>query len=98
MTLVRDLARARAVFQARTLEAILTEGKYMRHPLDGNAIAADEHYDADEIGTEDGQPCGRYPEPDEDQPRGYRPKPCQGVMVYDECGCCIQCDTCGEYA
>ena len=34
-----------------------------------------------EIGTEDGQPCNRFPEPDEDQPRGYRHKRCNGVMV-----------------
>lgn len=47
-----------------------------------------------EIGTEDGQPCNRVPEPDEDAPRGYRPRPCKGVMV-DEDGVVI-CDTCGE--
>lgn len=45
-----------------------------------------------EIGHEDGQTCGRYHEPDEDAPRGYRPKPCTGAMVED-CGANI-CDTC----
>ncbi len=33
MTLLRDLARARAVFQARTLETILTEGNPMTDTL-----------------------------------------------------------------
>ena len=50
----------------------------------------------DDIGTEHGQTCGRYAEPDEDAPRGYRPKPCQGVMDDNE-GEAI-CDTCGEVA
>lgn len=56
----------------------------------------DEHHD---IGHEEGKTCGRYPEPDEDQPRGYRPKPCQGVMTRDcnEYGeGWVECDTCGE--
>jgi len=48
-----------------------------------------------EIGTEEGQPCLRYPEPDGDEPRGYRPKPCGGVMV--ECQADgIYCDTCND--
>ena len=51
-----------------------------------------------EIGTQDGEICGRYPEPDEDAPRGYKPKPCKGVMEIEPCQCCIQCDTCGEFA
>ena len=73
----------------------------MRHPLDGNAIAADAHYaQPDEIGTEDGETCGRYPEPDEDMPRGYKPKPCDGTMnrtcTFDDR--LIACDTCGEIA
>ena len=51
----------------------------MRHHLDGNAIAADAHYDQpDEIGHEEGATCNRIHEPDEDAPRGYRPKPCKG--------------------
>lgn len=53
-----------------------------------------------DIGMEDGETCGRYPEPDEDQPRGYRQKPCTGVMVhtvtFDDR--LIACDTCGEIA
>lgn len=55
--------------------------------------------ESDGIGTEDGQPCNRIHEPDEDAPRGYKPKPCQGVMFIagdatDDCW--IACDTCGE--
>jgi hypothetical protein len=58
----------------------------------------DEHH---EIGHEEGDTCGRYPEPDEDQPRGYRPKPCDGVMIYCQEGAerfethWTECDTCG---
>jgi len=48
-----------------------------------------------EIGSEEGETCGRYPEPDEEQPRGYRPKPCGGVMADWANG--IECDTCGEF-
>ena len=51
-----------------------------------------------EIGTQDGETCGRYPEPDEDAPRGYKPKPCNGMMEIEPCQCCIQCNTCGEWA
>jgi hypothetical protein len=54
-------------------------------------------YDYDEIGTHDGETCGRYHEPDEDAPRGYRPKPCEGEMNLDEPGGTVCCDTCGEY-
>ena len=52
--------------------------------------------DRPEIGTEDGQPCGRFAEPDEDAPRGYRPKQCPGYLVDDGDGGI--CDTCGETA
>lgn len=54
-----------------------------------------------EIGAEDGQPCLRVTEPDEDVPRGYKPKPCNGTMFIggDETDdCWVQCDTCGEVA
>ena len=75
----------------------------MRHPLDGNAIAADAHYDQpDEIGHEDGETCGRVEPPDEDAPRGYKPKPCGGVMIHRQEGAerfettWAECDTCGE--
>lgn len=47
----------------------------------------------DEIGTEPGDKCGRVAEPDEDAPRGYRPRPCNGVMVA-ACGEVV-CETCG---
>ena len=55
--------------------------------------------DRNEIGTEDGQPCCRYPEPDEDAPRGYKPKPCPGEMIrsgYLDDDRYIVCNTCGE--
>ena len=80
----------------------------MRHSLDGNAITADAHYDQpDEIGHEDGETCGRYLEPDEDMPRGYKPKPCKGMMEYDVDAAVeereiddpvinTRCNTCGE--
>jgi hypothetical protein len=69
----------------------------MRHPLDGNAIAADAHYNQPEpIGYEHGETCNRVPDPDEDMPRGYKPKPCKGLMNLDERDGMICCDTCGE--
>jgi len=51
----------------------------------------DEHH---EIGYNDGETCNRVPEPDEDQPRGYKPKPCGGAMreISDEWLRCDQCD------
>jgi hypothetical protein len=52
--------------------------------------------ETDRCGDEVGETCNRYPEPDEDAPRGWRPRPCEGVMV-DEDGYVI-CDTCGEMA
>lgn len=60
MTLLTDLARAKATFQARTLQTILTEGRDMRHRLDGNAIAADRHYGQDRASDFDFcDRCGR---------------------------------------
>ena len=50
----------------------------------------------DLIGTQIGEECRRYPEPDEDAPRGWRPRRCTGVM-FDDDGI-IVCDTCGELA
>jgi hypothetical protein len=57
----------------------------------------DEH---DEPGTEPGEVCGRYAEPDGDEPRGYRPKPCTGKMVFSSSQPerWIECDTCGTEA
>tara|TARA_R110000868_G_scaffold118_2_gene1206 strand:- start:3120 stop:3329 length:210 start_codon:yes stop_codon:yes gene_type:complete len=49
-----------------------------------------------EAGTEAGDDCGRYAEPDGDAPRGYRPRPCTGTMNLDERDGMICCDTCGE--
>ena len=51
-----------------------------------------------EPGTEPGEVCGRYAEPDGDEPRGYRPKPCEGVMNLDDSDGVIFCGTCGEVA
>lgn len=65
-----------------------------------------------EIGTEEGQPCNRLPEPDEDHPRP-RPVRCQGTMevpkvegctcfINSPCSACVDnpitCDACGEEA
>jgi len=54
-----------------------------------------------EIGNADGETCNRVPEPDEDAPRGYRPKPCEGVMERPRVNGkpvdnFVTCDTCGE--
>jgi len=46
------------------------------------------------IGTEEGDDCNRFPEPDEDQPRHFRPRRCNGIMKDDDG--VIVCDTCGE--
>ena len=51
----------------------------------------DEDY---EVGTEVGDLCNRYEEPDEDVPRGYKPKPCEGEII-TQAGYLV-CDTCGE--
>ena len=53
--------------------------------------------DFDGIGTEDGEPCNRILEPDEDAPRNYRPRPCEGSMVEDQHGDVV-CESCGEAA
>lgn len=49
-----------------------------------------------QIGTEAGQTCNRYPEPCEDAPRGYRPRPCGGLMMESD-GVTI-CESCGSLA
>jgi len=50
-----------------------------------------------EIGTEEGDTCNRLPEPDEDAPRNYRPRPCGGLMMADTHGD-IYCESCGGMA
>ena len=52
--------------------------------------------ESDAIGEYEGETCNRCDELDEDAPRGYRPKPCRGVMqaVDGE----TECDTCGALA
>jgi hypothetical protein len=47
-----------------------------------------------EVGTEPGDTCGRYAEPDEDAPRNYRPRPCGGEMKDDDGY--VVCNLCGE--
>lgn len=49
-----------------------------------------------EIGHQDGDVCNRVPEPDEDAPRGYRPRPCSGEMLALDDG--VFCFRCGEMA
>lgn len=53
-------------------------------------------FEQTEVGTEDGDECGRYFEIDEDAPRGYRPKRCRGEMI--KIDGVAWCDTCGEIA
>jgi hypothetical protein len=52
--------------------------------------------EAPQVGTEGGDTCNRYPEPDEDQPRNYRPRRRNGVMQKWRGE--TACDTCGELA
>jgi len=73
----------------------------MTHHLDHNARLCATHCDQpDPIGYEDGDTCGRFEPPDEDQPKGYRPKPCEGTMhevrSRDALWAWQECDTCGE--
>lgn len=48
--------------------------------------------ESDGAGEYEGQPCNRFPEPDEDAPRNYRPRRCKGVMTteagYTSCNIC----------
>jgi hypothetical protein len=63
-----------------------------RHPLDGNAIAADLYYDdLDEEGAAIGDPCRRWNEPDEDCPKPWQ---CSGTMAETDGGF-VACDVCG---
>lgn len=47
----------------------------------------------DLIGMEGGEACNRFPEPDGDEPRGYKPKRCKGEMIEE--GGEATCDRCG---
>ena len=63
MTLLSALNHAKAMFQLRAIEAIITEGQptMTRHKLDGNAIAADLHYGQDRATDHDFcDACGCY--------------------------------------
>ena len=51
----------------------------------------------DRIGQEVGDTCNRFPEDDEDRPRGVRLRRCDGGIKTDRDGF-IVCGTCGEYA
>ena len=61
-------------------------------PYDAMRLTAPEQ--PDPIGIHAGECCNRIHEPDEDAPKGYRPKPCSGEMT-DSDGVAV-CDTCGE--
>ena len=50
--------------------------------------------EAPDVGTEDGDTCGRYEEPDEDALRLRDGKPCAGTMLADADGD-LFCDWCG---
>lgn len=60
--------------------------------------------DRHEVGMNDGEICGRYHEPEEDAPRGSRPRPCNGTMCLVDAGerddgsivYIAVCDTCEE--
>lgn len=65
------------------------------HPHDGNLHALANMPEApDGLGAQAGDTCGRYHEPDEDAPKGYRPKPCDGTMFPDAGR--VYCDVCFE--
>jgi hypothetical protein len=49
------------------------------------------------VGMEDGDTCYRLPEPDEDAPRNWRPRPCGGLMMADTHGDVV-CESCGATA
>ena len=65
------------------------------HTLDHNSRLLDAHHDRHEIGHEDGETCNRVHEPDENAPRRYRPKPCQGVMLAENEWEPAMCQVCG---
>ena len=52
--------------------------------------------ETDALGEHEGETCNRVDEPDEDAPRSYRPKPCNGMM--QAVGGEIECDECGALA
>lgn len=70
------------------------------HNYDDRRLSGPDDIHQPYVGTEEGDTCNRIAEPDEDAPRGYRPRPCGGLMVSDDDpqwpG--ISCDTCGEIA
>lgn len=49
-----------------------------------------------QIGTQEGDACNRVEPLDEDAPRGYRPRPCGGLMMESD-GVTI-CESCGSLA
>lgn len=55
--------------------------------------------DFDGVGEHEGETCNRFVEPDEDAPRGFRPRPCAGEMIADsDDDGVIRCNCCGEVA
>jgi hypothetical protein len=67
------------------------------NPRDYDAWRLSPPEERPEVGTEEGDTCNRRPKPDEDAPRGYKPKPCQGVLVLCQADG-LYCDQCGEVA
>jgi len=53
--------------------------------------------DEPQIGVEAGDTCYRLPEPCEDAPRNWRPRPCGGLMMADAHGD-VTCESCGAHA
>ena len=51
-----------------------------------------------EVGADDGEVCGRYEEPNDAAPFGYRANPCTGTMKHDTREGMTFCDTCWEVA
>ena len=54
---------------------------------DARRTAGPDDFRSDVVGTEDGEPCNRYPLP--------RPRPCSGLMMADDDGT-VMCDRCRE--
>ena len=51
-----------------------------------------------EVGTAPGDECGRCAEPNGDEPRGYRARPCEGTMMFENGDETAICNTGGEIA
>ncbi len=63
----------------------------MTHPLDRLSANPPDRDEPDQPGTEPGDECGRWYEPDEDCPKPWQ---CRGTMI-DE-AYAVTCEICGE--